>query len=147
MTLINTTQNQFPSFNNLFGDFFNTELSDWKRNNYSRSNTTLPKVNILENDNEFKVEMAAPGMRKEDFNLKLDQNLLTISSEKIDDQESEGIYTKKEFAYQSFQRVFTLPEMVNEEKIQASYENGILKVTIPKKEEAKPKPPKKIKIA
>ena len=79
MTLVSTNH---PSFSSLFDEFFNTEMSDWKRNNYSTSNTTLPKVNIMEDEDGFGVEMAAPGMQKSDFNIKLDDNVLSISSER-----------------------------------------------------------------
>ena len=148
MTLIKTNRDLFPSFSNLFDDYFNTELGDWRRNNFSMTNTTLPKVNILEDDNRFVVEMAAPGMKKDDFNINLDQNLLSISSEKkVDNKEKNAKYSKQEFAYQSFQRCFTLPEGADGEKISASYKNGILEVYIHKKEEAKPKPARTIAIS
>lgn len=148
MTLVATNRNAFPSFSNLFDDYFNTELGDWRRNNFSASNTTLPKVNIKEDGDKYVVEMAAPGMKKGDFKLNLDQNVLTISAEiKEDQKEQEAKYTKREFAYQAFQRSFTLPESANGDKISASYNNGILEVAIPKKEEAKPKPPRQISIA
>ena len=148
MTLVTSNKNSVPSFSHLFDDFFNTELNDWRRNNYSASNTTLPKVNIMEDDDKFMVEMASPGMQKKDFNLNLDQNVLTISAVKETDKKDDNIkYTKREFAYQSFQRSFTLPDIVNGEEISASYKNGILNITIPKKEEAKPKPPKTINIS
>ena len=148
MTLVRANRDMFPSFTGLFDDFFNTELGDWRRGNYSSSNTTLPKVNIKEDENGYVVEMAAPGMTKEDFNIKLDQNLLTISSEKNEEnKEDDSRYSKREFAYHSFQRSFTLPDSADGEKIEASYENGILLVNIPKKEEAKPKPARTIAIA
>ena len=116
MTLVTSNKNSVPSFSHLFDDFFNTELNDWRRNNYSASNTTLPKVNIMEDDDKFMVEMAAPGMQKKDFNLNLDQNVLTISAVKETDKKDDNIkYTKREFAYQSFQRSFTLPDIVNGE--------------------------------
>ena len=148
MTLVRANRNMFPSFSGLFDDFFNTELGDWRRGNYSPDNTTLPKVNIKEDDNAYVVEMAAPGMTKKDFYIKLDRNLLTISSEKNEENKEGGDkYTKREFAYYSFQRSFTLPDSADGEKIGASYEDGILMVNIPKKEEAKPKPARTIAIA
>ncbi|HCQ17474.1 Hsp20/alpha crystallin family protein [Roseivirga sp. UBA1976] len=144
MALVRTSN---PSFSSLFDDFFNTELGDWRRQNYSSTDTTLPKVNIKENDDAFMVEMAAPGMKKEDFNIQLDNNLLTISSEKKEDSKDDNFrYSRKEFAYRSFQRAFTIPESADEQKIGAVYEDGILTITIPKKEEAKPQPPKTISI-
>lgn len=148
MTLVTTNRNMFPSFSNLFDDFLNAEVGDWRRNNYSASNTTLPKVNIMEDDERFLVEMAAPGMEKGDFKVDLEHNLLTISSEKKEEAKNETArFTQREFAYQAFQRSFTLPDSANGEKISARYENGILRVSIPKKEEARPKPPKTIKIS
>jgi len=145
MTLVRTN---YPVFGSLFDDFLNTEMDEWKRNNFSSTETTLPKVNIKEDDNGFEVEMAAPGMQKADFNIELDNNLLTISSEKKEDnKEDEGKYARREFAYRSFQRSFTLPDSADEAKIGANYKNGILRISIPKKEEAKPKPPKSISIS
>ncbi|MDO8896442.1 MAG: Hsp20/alpha crystallin family protein, partial [Bacteroidales bacterium] len=105
--------------------------------------------NIKEDENGFEVEMAAPGFEKKDFKIDLNNNLLTISSEKkIENETKEGQqFTRREYSYQSFSRSFTLPNLVDSEKITAKYENGILKVAIPKKEEAKPKPIKQIKIS
>lgn len=147
MTLIRANSNYFPSFSSLFDDFFNTELGDWRRNNFSSENSTLPKVNIKEDENGFTIEVAAPGMEKEDFNVQLNHNQLIISSEKrTDSTEEVEKYTKKEFAYHSFQRSFSLPNSANGEKISAKYDKGILTLSIPKREEAKPKPVKKISI-
>ncbi len=134
MTLVSTN---YPTLSSLFDNMFDTEVNDWKRKNYSSTQTTLPKVNILEDKDGFTVEMAVPGMQKNDFDIKLDQNLLTISSEK-NDEKKEMKYVRKEFAYQSFKRSFTLPDTADDEKISASYESGVLRVSIPKKEEAKP---------
>jgi HSP20 family protein len=137
------------SFPSLFDRFFDTELFDWSNKNFSDTNTTLPSVNIKEDENGFEVEMAAPGFEKKDFKIDLNNNLLTISSEKkIENETKEGQqFTRREYSYQSFSRSFTLPNLVDSEKITAKYENGILKVVIPKKEEAKPKPIKQIKIS
>ena len=144
MTLVRY-QNQLPS---LFDKFFNNELEGWNRNNFSDTNTTLPSVNIKENVDAFKVEVAAPGFEKSDFNIELNNDVLTISSEKQINNEvkEDERVTKKEFSYQSFSRSFTLPELVEDDKITAQYEKGILSITIPKKEEAKPKPIKQIEI-
>lgn len=135
---------------NLFDDFFSRDLWNWGLGNNSSTNTTIPAVNIRETNENFEVEMAAPGMRKEDFKVELDGTLLTISSEKNEENETKDgeRYTKKEFSYQSFQRTFQLPkEVVDAEKIEAKYENGVLRLVIPKKEEARPKPPKMIHIS
>ncbi|MDP3915361.1 MAG: Hsp20/alpha crystallin family protein [Bacteroidota bacterium] len=138
-------QDQFPS---MFNRFFENDLFDWTTRNFSNTNTTLPSVNIREDENGFEVDMAAPGFEKKDFKIELINNLLTISSEKkVETETKEGQqFTRQEFSYQSFSRSFTLPNTVEGEKIQAKYENGILKVAIPKKEEAKPKPVKQIEI-
>jgi HSP20 family protein len=137
--------NQFPS---VFDRFFDNELFDWSNRNFSNTNTTLPSVNIKESTEGFEVELAAPGLEKGDFRIELNHDTLTISSEKqIENETKEGEqFTKREFSYQSFSRSFTLPNTVESEKIAARYENGILKVSIPKKEEAKPRPPKQISI-
>ncbi len=137
--------NQMPS---VFDRFFENDFFDWSNRNYSNTNTTLPAVNIKEDKDGFEVEMSAPGFEKSDFKIELNNSLLTISSEKkIENETKEGQqFTRKEFSYQSFNRSFTLPETVEGEKIKAKYENGILSVSIPKKEEAKPKPVKQIEI-
>ena len=113
-----------------------------------RPGATAPAINISNNEDDFLVEMAVPGMKKDDFKIDLDNNVLTISSEQKSENESnEDNYTRREFNYSSFTRSFTLPETVDGEKIYAKYEDGVLGITIPKKEEAKPKPPKTIEIA
>jgi HSP20 family protein len=106
-------------------------------------------VNIKESTDEFEVELAAPGLDKKDFNIELNNDMLTISSEKkIENEIKEGQqFARREFSYQSFSRSFTLPNTVDNEKIRAKYENGILRVSIPKKDEAKPKPVKQIDIS
>ncbi|MFN8326538.1 Hsp20/alpha crystallin family protein [Flavobacterium sp.] len=109
----------------------------------------VPAVNIRESETEFAVELAAPGKRKEDFIIDLDDNVLTISSEtktENEQKDDKGKYTRREFSYSSFKRSFSLPETVNEDEIKASYENGVLHVTMPKKEEALPKPKRMIEI-
>jgi len=132
----------FPS---VFHDFFDRDLFDLT--NTSFMNSTLPAVNIHESKNEYLVEVAAPGMNKEDFKIELENNFLVISSEKEEKKEEEGKeYTRKEFSYQSFKRSFSLPKTIEDSKIQARYKDGVLKITLPKKEEAKEKPKKLISI-
>ncbi|MCB0485424.1 MAG: Hsp20/alpha crystallin family protein [Flavobacteriaceae bacterium] len=133
-----------PVFPTLLDDFFR----DWSTTNFSETNTTLPAVNIRENDDQFTVEVAVPGMEKEDFQIDLDNNILTISSEKkIENEETNDKYTRKEYSYQSFKRSFTLPKnVVDSDKIAATYKNGELVIAIPKKEEAKPKPARLIEV-
>ena len=137
--------NQYPS---LFDHFLNNDLFNWSNSNYSDTNTTLPSVNIKEDNVGYDVEVAAPGFGKEDFKIELNNNILTISSEKQEENETkEGqMFTRREFSYQSFNRSFTLPNTVESDKITAKYDNGILKISIPKKEEAKPRPVKLIEI-
>ena len=107
----------------------------------------LPAVNIKENEKDFELELAIPGRKKEDFNIEVDDHVLTISAEtKSEENVKEENYTRKEFSYESFKRSFTLPETVNEDKINAAYEDGVLKFTLPKKEEALPKPKRMIEI-
>jgi HSP20 family protein len=111
-------------------------------------NNTFPAVNIRENEKDFELEIAVPGQKKEDFNIEVDENVLTISLENKNQGEvKDDNFTRREFSYSSFKRAFTLPETVNEEKINASYTDGILRFTLPKKEEALPKPKRMIEIA
>jgi HSP20 family protein len=149
MTLIK--KNSFlPTLPQFFDDFFTRDIYDWGFQNNSSTNTTLPTVNIVENNEAFTVEMVAPGMEKKDFHIELNNEILTISSQREDKNEmKEGDrYTRREFSYQSFVRSFHLPKsVVDESKIVAKYENGMLRVSIPKKEEAKTLPPRKIAIA
>lgn len=142
-----TLVNSLPA---LFDDFFGRDLFDWNNANFSVTNTTLPAVNVKETAESFVVEMAAPGMRKEDFKVELNNNVLTISSEQKHQHEEKesNRYTRKEFSYQSFQRSFELSrEAVDADKIQAKYENGLLHLTIPKREEVKQKPSRLINIS
>ena len=137
---------QFPS---MFNRFFDDNMLDWTNRNFSDTNTTLPSVNVKENTDEYMVEVAAPGFEKNQFKIELNNDVLKISSEKKFENETkdEERVTRKEFSYQSFSRSFTLPTLVERDKINAKYEKGILSITIPKKEEAKPKPAKQIKIS
>jgi HSP20 family protein len=148
MTPAKKTGNASLSVPMLFDDFFSRELFNWGNSNFSNTKTTVPSVNIKETSESFEVEVAAPGMEKKDFNITLDGNLLTISSQKEHrSQNTEDNYTRREFSYQSFHRSFELPkDVVNEEGITAGYENGVLHLTIPKREEAKQKAPRMIEI-
>jgi len=115
----------------------------YRRNGFK----TLPAVNISEGENEFTIEVAAPGLEKKDFKIDLDNDSLTIASVREDkNEESQDQYTRREFRYNSFSRSFTLPETVDAESISASHKNGVLNVSIPKKEEAKAKPARQITI-
>ncbi|MBL7928964.1 MAG: Hsp20/alpha crystallin family protein [Bacteroidia bacterium] len=124
----------------MFNDFFNTWPLDSRRN-------TVPAVNISETNENFKIEVAAPGMNKEDFKLSVDNDLLTISAEKKEEkEENDTRYTRKEFSFVSFSRSFNMPEIVDSEKIDATYKNGVMSIILPKKEEARPRPPREIKV-
>jgi HSP20 family protein len=109
---------------------------------------TIPKVNVTENKDGFYLEVAAPGLKKEDFHINLDKNLLTIkaSKETREEDKEEGRVTRREFNYTSFERSFTLPKSAEITAIEAKYENGILELTVPKKEEAKELPARQIEI-
>jgi HSP20 family protein len=152
MSLIKTNRNLLPSFSRFWDedDFINRSLMNWGLSNFADTGSTLPAVNIRETEKSYEVEMAAPGMKKEDFKIELDNNILTISSERKEEHEEEEKekYSRREYSYEAFQRSFNLPkEVVDEEKIEAHYKDGVLQLTIPKKEKAKQKPPKKIEIA
>ncbi len=149
MSIIKRNGNAIASIPALFDDFFSRELFNWGNTNFSSTSTTIPAINIQEKAESFEVEVAAPGMEKKDFNITLEGNLLTISSVKENSEEKKmDNYTRREFSYQSFQRTLELPkEVVDSEKIKANYENGLLRLSIPKKEEAKRKTPRLIQIA
>ncbi|MCF6169689.1 MAG: Hsp20/alpha crystallin family protein [Bacteroidales bacterium] len=130
----------------LWEDLFNNDVFNFP--SFVARGTTVPAVNISETDNDYTVEMAVPGMKKSDFNINLDHNSLTISSQQqVEKEEKAKNFTKKEFSYRSFERSFTLPETVDQEKISAKYTDGVLKVVLPKKEEAKAQPAKMIKVS
>ncbi len=147
MSLIRKTE-KFPAWPNFLNDFFDRDWLDWNNRNFSDTNTTLPAVNIAETADCFEVELAAPGFEKADFKIEVNNNILTVSSEKkvVNETRENQKFIKREFSYQSFSRTFTLPETVDNDQISAKYEEGVLKVEIPKKEEAKVKPVKAIEI-
>jgi HSP20 family protein len=97
----------------------------------------LPAANVKENQNEYIIDLAAPGMKKDDFRIDIENGMLHVSSEKNEESEEKSeYYTRKEFSYSSFSRSFKLPATINEDKIKAKYENGVLMIHLPKKEEA-----------
>ena len=150
MTLVKRNGNFMSPLPVFFDDFLNRDLFDWGNLNFSDTNTTIPAVNIKETAENFIVEVAAPGMTKDEFKIELDGNKLTISSEKSNQKETkeDERYSRKEFSYQSFQRTFDLhKEVVDTEKIEAKYENGLLHLLIPKKEESKQKLPRLIQVS
>jgi HSP20 family protein len=122
----------------LFEDFFKP-WNEWfdDRSFFNRVNN-VPSVNITENSNSYNVALAAPGLKKEDFKIDVDGNMLTISSEKEEKkEEKEDKYTRKEYSYSSFSRSFSLPEDVKEDAIEARYENGVLDLRLPRRENGK----------
>lgn len=119
-----------------FSDVFDAIVNDSFLND--RLLTKVPAVNVAETENEFHIELAAPGLKKEDFKINLDKDVLNISVEKKAETAEEGKkYSKREYSYKSFVRSFTLPDSVDYSKIEAEYTDGILKLSIAKKEEAK----------
>ena len=127
--------------------FWDDELMNRANSNYSSTNTSLPAVNIKESDDDFMIEVATPGMKKEDFSINYDNGRLTISSEKEEENVDEN-YNRREFSYQSFCRSFKVVDnVIDNQKIKAKYEDGILYINLPKREEIKPKPAKQIVIS
>ena len=95
----------------------------------------MPHVNILESEKSFNIELAAPGLNKEDLNIHLEKNIMTVSNEKKEEKKlNSANYLKREFSYHSFKRSFNIPENVDSTNIKAQYENGVLKIELPKKE-------------
>lgn len=149
-TLVKSNNRLFPAIPSLFDDFFKGDLSGLSNLNQTYGET-LPSINIKETDDRFEVEVAAPGMNKNDFKVELDNDNLTISAHKEsrnEEKDDDDFYSRREFSYQSFSRSFSLPErMVQGEKITAKYRDGILNISIPKTEEAKIKPARQINIS
>lgn len=141
--------NLFPSMNSFIDDVFSKDFFDWNDKNYSGLGSTLPSVNLMENDNQIKIDLAAPGMKKEDFKIELNNDMLSISSEKRHEKEEKNKkenYMRKEFSYQSFCRSFYLPDNVKKETIDATYKDGILHIEIQKQANGKKSSSKKIEI-
>jgi HSP20 family protein len=125
-----------PLFRSMMEDFWNTE-NLFGRNPVDANGGDLPAVNIKENEKTFEIEVAAPGFQKQDFKVDIEKGLLTISAEnKSETEESEENYTRKEFSFSSFTRSFTLPETVKQEDVKAKYDNGLLRLTLQKSEQA-----------
>jgi HSP20 family protein len=144
LPMLRKTRESVPGF---IDEFFG---KDWMDSVFSdRPGISTPAVNVRETDNDFLIEVAAPGLDKKDFKVDIDNNMLTISSEKEFKNEvnEQGRYMRREFSYTAFNRSFSLPDAVDAEKINAKHKDGILLITIPKKDEAKRKPPKQIEIS
>ena len=141
MNLIRRTSN--PLFPSLLDEFFGSDTPFSGLSNRFH----VPSVNISETDTNFELALAAPGKTRKDFNVELDDHVLTVSSEsKHEDESMTDQYTRREFRYDNFQRSFRLPETVDTAGIKAKYDNGILTITLPKHEEAIPEPKKQIEI-
>ena len=135
----NNNNKVFPS---LMNQFFNDDF----RMNVINNNHSVPSVNSIENDNSFEIDLAVPGMKKDDFTIQLNDKVLVISSENTNSVENNSM-SLNEFNYSSFQRSFTVPETVELDKIKANYKNGILKVKLPKKKDSISKPNRVIDIS
>jgi HSP20 family protein len=135
-------KNLFPSIvDEFFGRDYLPNLFEFQ------TGINMPSVNIIEGKDDFRIEVAAPGLEKGDFKINLENNVLTISSEKEEkNEEKDERYMRREFSYTSFHRSFSLPTSVEADKIAASHNNGVLSISIPKREEAKVKPAKQIEI-
>jgi HSP20 family protein len=146
MTLLKVN-NQKP-VRSIFEDvFFNAPFSNALDYSF-KQNANLPAVNILESEKDFQIEFNAPGFVKENFKIELEKNLLSVSAEhSVEINEENKNYTRREFSFSSFKRSFNLPETVNAEAIDAKYENGILRLMLPKKEEQIIKTTKEIKVS
>jgi HSP20 family protein len=130
----------------MFDDFF---TRDFFTPSFSTTGVTTPAVNIIESNDEFRLEMIAPGMNKEAFNVELDENTITVSYDHEDNRKGERqdlTYVIREYNYHSFSRSFSLPEAADVDKTHAKYQDGILIITIPKRMEARGYPPRQIEI-
>lgn len=145
MSLIRYNPFDNRSLTQFVDDFFNRGLTDFVGGDMSFN---MPSVNVVEKDNEYQIDVAAPGLEKEDFNLEVDNGLLTISAERKheDEVKEEGRYMRREFNYTSFSRSFQLPEGLEADEINARYDNGVLRITLPRKEEVKTKTSRVIEI-
>ena len=120
----------------VFDDFFKP-WNEWFDGGLLNRTMNVPCVNITEQKDEYKVSLAAPGLKKDDFHIDVDGNMLTISCEKEENkEEKDNKFTRKEYNYSSFSRSFTLPDEINKEKIDAKYEDGVLRISLPRKEGA-----------
>ena len=134
MTLVKVNNPGHKSLSSFVDEFFHELPNSWGREGYA----SFPPVNIHETTDGYHLEVSAPGRSKEDFKLALDNGLLTISFEKKEEAKTEDYKTiRKEFSFRSFKRSFTLDDRINNDGIQAKYENGVLKLYLPKKEQVK----------
>ncbi|MBI3135287.1 MAG: Hsp20/alpha crystallin family protein [Bacteroidetes bacterium] len=132
--LLQKRKAEFPVWGDVFGNLFNHAWTNVPQN-FREPFGNIPAVNISESETEFKIEMAVPGKNKEDFKIDVKETILTISAEKIESTEKkEENYTRREYDFQSFRRSFRLPEIADSENTSATYTDGILTISVPKKE-------------
>ncbi|HVW13177.1 MAG TPA: Hsp20/alpha crystallin family protein [Mucilaginibacter sp.] len=135
MTLVKFNNGQRNAVNPWFSDVFDSIFNDSLNNRFV---SKIPAVNIAETEGEFQIELAAPGLKKDDFKISLDKNVLSVSAEKKSENIDENKkYSKREYSYSSFVRSFTLPETADAARIEAEYTDGVLKLNVAKKDEAK----------
>lgn len=138
-----------PTMNTFFEDVIPRDLFDWSDKNFSAFGSTLPSANVEETDKLIHIELAAPGLKKDDFKIEYNNHLLSISSEQKEEKEEKdkkGNFARKEFSYKSFCRSFRLPETIDATKIDATYKDGILHVDVAKKLIDAPKSVKTISV-
>ena len=140
--LARINRNYVPAY---WDDFFNDRF--YKNFNTSGRQTQSPAVNVVEDEKAYRIEVAVPGVNRKDFNLEIEEDVMTISTEKKESKkDQQANYLRREFNYESFKRSFQLPETIDQEGIQASHEAGILTVNLPKREEVVQKAPKQIEV-
>ena len=145
MSLVKWNGDTFPE---LLTDFFDNDRFLGTNALDKLISTSIPAANIVENHKEYAIELAAPGLEKKDFKIEIDNGILSVSAEKKSEKKEEKEnYSRKEFSYSSFNRSFRLPESVKSEDIKAQYDNGILHLSVPKKEDAKKAQKKAITVA
>ncbi|MFN3529749.1 MAG: Hsp20/alpha crystallin family protein [Bacteroidia bacterium] len=147
MTLVKfQNRNSFPSF---VDRFFNGDPFHLAEQMFGNEPMSMPAVNIRETDNSYEIALAAPGRKREDFKVEVHEQTLSISSERKqqhEEKDQQGKYTRREFGFERFERSFSLPEQIDESKISASYQDGVLQISLPKREEAQAKHPRLIDI-
>ncbi|MFC2187450.1 Hsp20/alpha crystallin family protein [Fulvivirgaceae bacterium LMO-SS25] len=155
MSLVLTKKGNGRAFPSLVNEFFNTDrffgpsMLDFDGNLLDfDSSLVIPEANIIENGKDYKIELAVPGLNRDDLKVEVHDGILSVSAEKEEEKKEEKEnYRRREFSYNSFSRSFSLPDNLLTDKIDAKYENGILRLTLPKKEVAVSKPVKKIKVS
>ena len=151
MALLTRKKNALPAvMTDLFdtGRFMSPSIFDFDGDLIPESSLMVPDVNVIENDKDFRIEIAAPGLERKDFKVEVDKDILTISAEKEEERkEDKPNYKRREFSYSSFSRSLMLPENSIPDKIDAKYDNGILRLSLPKREMTISSPKKEIKVS